>query len=480
MPDFQKVLELSIKTAAAEGNAELVQDLTTGMVLRQREPEVFDALAMQCGMDLARAMDPAFGGSRQKLAAMVIDALAEHEADKLEKRSGVLRDVLTEDSIPLPPAPDDESLLDFLIRYRKAKSYMNRATTRDLRGRKVPPPPNWTGSPEEWNSFLDKEVQRDVAQEMLFGKSAGLSRPDKGGRELLYSLDSLTGSRDDSVCLLLKAANDLLSPGACPSCDGQGEGCELCDGTGVCHACKGEGCELCSRQEKGEELELAEGLAVLGSRLAPEMKGQLSTLVDAEFAASMLYLAVAGWADARGLKGIAGWARSESESEAGHARTVGDFANTMGAGYTPSAVAVEPVDPKAGVAEVFKRVLEAEKAVESAYKSATEEAKGDVLSENFLQVFYTQQVTATQEALGMYNKAVSAGDAAAMLMDAELAVQKTATLVMPELPDCGVLGTMARENPELVAALAVQVPAGNSRLDKLAGEWKSLVVRTKR
>lgn len=161
-------------------------------------------------------------------------------------------------------------------------------------------------------------------------------------------------------------------------------------------------------------------VSAIPSRLDKTVAGKMSMLVDKEFQSSMLYLAVAGWAAARGLGGIAGWSKGESEEEAGHARKVADFMNSMGAPYSPSVANVDGLGEDAGILDVFMRILGAERELEILYREATEAAASDVLAQNFLQDMYTDQVKACQEALGNCNKIKSAGQNAVILMDHEL------------------------------------------------------------
>lgn len=115
--------------------------------------------------------------------------------------------------------------------------------------------------------------------------------------------------------------------------------------------------------------------------------------VEREAYSSNLYLAMASWAETKGMSGVADWMYQQADEERMHMLKFVKFINERGGHAIISALEKPPVDYK-GVVEMFDEVLAHEKFVTASINEivtmATEEKDYALL--NWLQWFVSEQV----------------------------------------------------------------------------------------
>jgi ferritin len=115
--------------------------------------------------------------------------------------------------------------------------------------------------------------------------------------------------------------------------------------------------------------------------------------VEREAYSSNLYLAMASWAETKGMSGVAEWMYAQAEEERVHMLKFVKFINERGGHAIISALEKPPVEYK-GVAEMFDEVLHHEQFVTASINEivtmATEEKDYALL--NWLQWFVSEQV----------------------------------------------------------------------------------------
>jgi ferritin len=115
--------------------------------------------------------------------------------------------------------------------------------------------------------------------------------------------------------------------------------------------------------------------------------------VEREGYSSNLYLAMASWAETKGLSGIAGWLYVQSDEERIHMLKFIKYINERGGKAIMPAFKQPPVDYK-GIEELFKDVLKHEEFVTASINeivALTLEEK-DFNTNNFVQWFVNEQV----------------------------------------------------------------------------------------
>jgi ferritin len=115
--------------------------------------------------------------------------------------------------------------------------------------------------------------------------------------------------------------------------------------------------------------------------------------VEREAYSSNLYLAMASWAETKGMSGVADWMYAQSEEERMHMLKFIKFINERGGHAVISELQKPPVDYK-GVNEMFAEVLHHEKFISESINDivalASEEKDFALL--NWIQWFVSEQV----------------------------------------------------------------------------------------
>jgi ferritin len=156
--------------------------------------------------------------------------------------------------------------------------------------------------------------------------------------------------------------------------------------------------------------------------IGSKMQDALNRHVTAEVSSAYLYLAMAGYCEARAFKGFARWLRVQHEEELDHARKILDFLLARGGEARLGAVEAPP-DAYGTIAEVFGGVLAHERKVSGLvndlYRTAGEEH--DAAAQIFLQWFVSEQVEEEARAQEIVDKLRMIGDrsSAALYLDKE-------------------------------------------------------------
>jgi ferritin len=114
--------------------------------------------------------------------------------------------------------------------------------------------------------------------------------------------------------------------------------------------------------------------------------------ITREHFSANLYLQMSGWAQAKGLDGIAGFLRRHSQEEMEHMLKLFDFVSECGA--QPILEATERPEPEySSIAEVFQNIMDHEKFITTKIHELTNTAleEKDYLAFNFLQWYVSEQ-----------------------------------------------------------------------------------------
>jgi ferritin len=127
--------------------------------------------------------------------------------------------------------------------------------------------------------------------------------------------------------------------------------------------------------------------------------------VEREGYSSNLYLAMASWAETKGLSGVADWLYVQSDEERLHMLKFIRYINERGGKAVMPAFKKPPVDYK-GVEELFKDVLKHEEFVTASINeivAVTLEEK-DFNTNNFVQWFVNEQIEEEKNARAILDK----------------------------------------------------------------------------
>lgn len=115
--------------------------------------------------------------------------------------------------------------------------------------------------------------------------------------------------------------------------------------------------------------------------------------VEREAYSSNLYLAMASWAETRGMAGIAGWLYAQSDEERMHMLKFIKFINERGGHAIIPQLASPPVE-YTGVKEMFDEVLKHEKFISESINEIADKATAekDYALLNWIQWFVAEQV----------------------------------------------------------------------------------------
>ena len=115
--------------------------------------------------------------------------------------------------------------------------------------------------------------------------------------------------------------------------------------------------------------------------------------VEREGYSSNLYLAMASWAETKGLTGIAAWLYEQAEEEKLHMLKFVKYINERGGTAVIPALKKPPVDYKS-VEDLFREVLKHEQFITSSIHEIVELtlAEKDYSTNNFLQWFVAEQI----------------------------------------------------------------------------------------
>jgi ferritin len=138
--------------------------------------------------------------------------------------------------------------------------------------------------------------------------------------------------------------------------------------------------------------------------LSPEMEAALNQQINEEMYSAYIYLSMANYFEATGLRGFASWMRVQSQEESAHADKFVNYVNDRGGRVLLKAIAEPPADWDSPVA-AFENVAQHESYITGCInKLSTQAAKeDDHATHNFLEWFVGEQVeeeASANDALG--------------------------------------------------------------------------------
>jgi len=143
--------------------------------------------------------------------------------------------------------------------------------------------------------------------------------------------------------------------------------------------------------------------------------------IEREGYSSNLYLAMASWAENKGMAGIAAWLYAQADEERMHMLKFIKFVNERGGTATIPAFKQPPVKYK-GIHEMFKEVLKHEQFITGSINEvlATSIAENDYATTNWIQWFVKEQVEEETSVQLIIDKLALAGEAGLYFLDRDI------------------------------------------------------------
>lgn len=143
--------------------------------------------------------------------------------------------------------------------------------------------------------------------------------------------------------------------------------------------------------------------------------------IEREGYSSNLYLAMASWAENKGMAGIAGWLYLQADEEKQHMLKFIKYVNERGGCACIPAFKQPPVKYK-GVAEMFKEVLKHEQFITSSINEvlATAIAENDYATTNWIQWFVEEQLEEEISVQLILDKLSMAGEHGLYFLDRDI------------------------------------------------------------
>jgi len=131
----------------------------------------------------------------------------------------------------------------------------------------------------------------------------------------------------------------------------------------------------------------------------------LNVQVEKEDYSSQLYLAMASWAENKGMEGVAGWLYAQSEEERLHMLKLVKYINERDGVAVIQGMETPPSDFK-DVFSMFDQVLEHEKYISASINEivAVCIAEGDFTTQNWIQWFVNEQIEEESAARAIIDK----------------------------------------------------------------------------
>jgi len=149
--------------------------------------------------------------------------------------------------------------------------------------------------------------------------------------------------------------------------------------------------------------------------------------VEKEAYSSMLYLAMASWAEVNGLEGISKWLYAQSDEERMHMLKFIAYINERGGKAVIPALRQPPVD-YGTVKDAFKEVLKHENFITQSINEivyACAEVK-DYTTQNFVQWFVNEQIEEERNVRNILDKLNLLGDGGMYLFDRDIMSMRAA------------------------------------------------------
>jgi ferritin len=143
--------------------------------------------------------------------------------------------------------------------------------------------------------------------------------------------------------------------------------------------------------------------------------------IEREGYSSNLYLAMASWAENKGMAGIAGWLFAQAEEERGHMLKFIKYVNERGGAAVVPAFKQPPVKYK-GIHEMFKEVLKHEQFITASINDVLEAAMADKdhATVNWIQWFVKEQVEEENSVQIILDKLDLAGEHGLYFLDRDI------------------------------------------------------------
>lgn len=143
--------------------------------------------------------------------------------------------------------------------------------------------------------------------------------------------------------------------------------------------------------------------------------------IEREGFSSNLYLAMASWAEAKGLAGIAAWLYAQSDEERGHMLKFIKWVNERGGNAIIPEFKKPPVKYK-GIPEIFAEVLKHEQFITASINEVLEVAiaEKDHATTNWIQWFVKEQVEEESSAQQILDKLQLAGQHGVYFLDRDI------------------------------------------------------------
>ncbi len=147
--------------------------------------------------------------------------------------------------------------------------------------------------------------------------------------------------------------------------------------------------------------------------------------IEREGYSSNLYLAMASWAENKGLPGIAGWLYAQAEEEKMHMLKFIRFVNERGGTALIPAFKQPPVKYK-GAHEMFAEVLKHEQFISASINEvlASAIAENDYATTNWIQWFVTEQVEEESSVQLIIDKLALAGEHGLYFLDRDIVMMR--------------------------------------------------------
>lgn len=149
--------------------------------------------------------------------------------------------------------------------------------------------------------------------------------------------------------------------------------------------------------------------------------------VEREAYSSNLYLAMASWAESKGMSGIAGWLYAQSDEERMHMLKFIKFINERGGHAIMPELKKPPVEYK-GVNEMFEEVLHHEKFISESINdvAALASEEKDFALLNWIQWFISEQVEEESSVQAIIDKLNLLGKQNLYLFDRDIMAMRSA------------------------------------------------------
>jgi ferritin len=160
--------------------------------------------------------------------------------------------------------------------------------------------------------------------------------------------------------------------------------------------------------------------------LKPKIEKILNEQIEKEGYSSFLYLAMASWAETKGMSGIAAWLYAQAEEEKMHMLKFVSYINERGGHAIIPALKQAPKEWK-DVFVLFDEVLKHEQYISESINKIVEAAikENDFATNNWVQWFVTEQVEEEASVQEVIDKLNMLGKASLYLFDKDIMSLRT-------------------------------------------------------